>query len=188
MEIINFNLRPSLSFRTMGAFYHSKSSSSSVLLLRENLSEGYPYRRSSNQAAQQVLKFCCLFLLRFNATANNFQSCRDGATASRVLPVLLGSKVSCSRTQHGGDRFRTPDHSLWSPSLLLSHRTPLEICKWKLELGIIEQQRHYQPALLLSLSSPWLFPYAKQGGYEVNLLSIYANYITKYLHLPLSSL
>ena len=32
VEIINFNLRPSLSFRTMGAFYHSKSSSSSVLL------------------------------------------------------------------------------------------------------------------------------------------------------------
>ena len=40
-----------------------------------------------------------------------FQSCRDGATASWVLPVLSGNKVSCSRTQHGGGGFRTPDLS-----------------------------------------------------------------------------
>ena len=31
VEVISFNLRPSLSFRTMGAFYHWKSSSSPVL-------------------------------------------------------------------------------------------------------------------------------------------------------------
>ena len=31
-EVISFNLKPSLSFRTMGAFYHYKSSSSSVLI------------------------------------------------------------------------------------------------------------------------------------------------------------
>ena len=46
-----------------------------------------------------------------------FQSCWDGATASWVLPVLSGSKVSCSRTQHGGGRFRSPDLSLLSPTL-----------------------------------------------------------------------
>ena len=34
-----------------------------------------------------------------------FQSCQDGATASWVLQVLSGSKVSCSRTQHGGGNF-----------------------------------------------------------------------------------
>ena len=32
-------------------------------------------------------------------------------------PVLSGSKVSCSRTQHGGGRYRTPDLSLRSPTL-----------------------------------------------------------------------
>ena len=37
----------------------------------------------------------CLFVLRLNVPVNNFQSCRDRAT------VLSGSKVSCSRTQHG---------------------------------------------------------------------------------------
>ena len=37
-----------------------------------------------------------------------FQSCRDGATASWVLPVVSGSKVYCSRTQHVGGRIRTP--------------------------------------------------------------------------------
>ena len=34
-----------------------------------------------------------------------YQSCRDGATAYWVLPVLLGSKASYSRTQNGGGRF-----------------------------------------------------------------------------------
>ena len=32
-------------------------------------------------------------------------------------PVLSGSKVSCSRTHHGGGRSRTPDLSLRSPTL-----------------------------------------------------------------------
>ena len=39
----------------------------------------------------------CLFVLRLNVPVNNhvsFQSCRDGANASRVLLVLSGSKVS----------------------------------------------------------------------------------------------
>ena len=38
-----------------------------------------------------------LFVLRLNVPVNNhvsFQSCRDGATASWVLPELSGSKVS----------------------------------------------------------------------------------------------
>ena len=47
----------------------------------------------------------CLFVLRLNIPVNNFESCREGATVSWVLPVLLGSKVSCSRTHHGGGRF-----------------------------------------------------------------------------------
>ena len=34
-----------------------------------------------------------------------YQSCRDGATAYWVLPVLLGVKASYSRTQNGGGRF-----------------------------------------------------------------------------------
>ena len=57
----------------------------------------------------------CLFVLRLSIPVNNFQSCWDGATASWVLPVLSGSKVSCSRTQHGGIRFRNPDLSLRTP-------------------------------------------------------------------------
>ena len=59
----------------------------------------------------------CLFVLRLNIPVNNFQSCWDGATASCVLPILSGSKVSCSRTQQGGVRFRNPDLSLRSPML-----------------------------------------------------------------------
>ena len=46
-----------------------------------------------------------------------FQSCRDGATTSWALPVLKLSKVSCSRTQHSGGRFLTPDLSLQSLTL-----------------------------------------------------------------------
>ena len=38
-----------------------------------------------------------------------FQSCKDGATASWVLPVLFqGVNVSCSWTQQGGGRYRDP--------------------------------------------------------------------------------
>ena len=36
------------------------------------------------------------------------QSWRDGDAASRVLPVLSKSKVSCSRTEHGGVGFESP--------------------------------------------------------------------------------
>ena len=47
-----------------------------------------------------------------------FQSCRDGATASWLLPVVFGGvNVSCSRTQNGGCRYRTPDLSLRSRRL-----------------------------------------------------------------------
>ena len=56
----------------------------------------------------------CLFVLRLNVPVNNF-SVMSGRS-HRFLgnkPVLSGSKVSCSRTQHGGGRFRTPDLSLW---------------------------------------------------------------------------
>ena len=42
-----------------------------------------------------------------------FQSCRDGATASWVIPVLSGSKVSCSRTQHGGQEVRGSSNKEW---------------------------------------------------------------------------
>ena len=41
-------------------------------------------------------------------------------SVSWVLPVLSGSKVSCSRTQHGGGRFQTPDLSLQSLTPLQS--------------------------------------------------------------------
>ena len=34
--------------------------------------------------------FVCLFGLRLYVPVNNFQSCRDGATPSFVLPVLFG--------------------------------------------------------------------------------------------------
>ena len=61
------------------------------------------------------LMFVCSSLgLRSQSTF--FQLCLDGATASLVLPVLLASKVSCSRTQHVG-RFQTPDLSLLSLTL-----------------------------------------------------------------------
>ena len=62
-----------------------------------------------------VCLFACLFVLTFKSTI--FQSCRDGATASWISAVLSVSKVSCSRTQHGGGRLRTPDLSLRSPPL-----------------------------------------------------------------------
>ena len=56
-----------------------------------------------------MILFVCLFVLRLKTSQSTiFQSCRDCATASWVLPVLSGSKVSCSSTQHGGGRLRTP--------------------------------------------------------------------------------
>ena len=59
-----------------------------------------------------------LVVLRLNVPVNNF-SVMSGRS-HRFLgnsPVLSGSKVSCSRTQHGGDRSRTPDLSFRSPTL-----------------------------------------------------------------------
>ena len=50
---------------------------------------------------------------------------------SWVLPVLLGSKVSCSRTQYGGGRFRTPRPLTQEfDTLPLSHHAPsVEECR-----------------------------------------------------------
>ena len=65
-----------------------------------------------------VLCHVLLFVLRLNVPVNNF-SVMSGRS-HRFLgnePVLSGSKVSCSRTQHGGGRYRTPDLSLRSPTL-----------------------------------------------------------------------
>ena len=44
----------------------------------------------------RLICFVRLFVLRSQSTI--FQLCRDGATASLVLPVLSGIKLSCSRT------------------------------------------------------------------------------------------
>ena len=58
------------------------------------------------------------FVLRLNVPVNNFSVI--SGRSHRFLgnyPVLSGSKVSCSRTQHDGGRFRTPDLSLRSPTL-----------------------------------------------------------------------
>ena len=68
--------------------------------------------------AKSSQTFVCLFVLRLNVPVNNF-SVMSGRSHRFLdnLPVLSGSKVSCSRTQHGGGRFRTPDLSLRSPTL-----------------------------------------------------------------------
>ena len=60
----------------------------------------------------------CLFVLRLNVPVNNF-SVMSGRSHRFLgnLPVLSGSKVSCSRTQHGSGKFGTPDLSLLSPTL-----------------------------------------------------------------------
>ena len=62
--------------------------------------------------------FVCLLVLRLNVPVNNF-SVMSGQSHQFLgnKPVLSGSKVSCSRTQHSGGRFRTPDLSLQSPTL-----------------------------------------------------------------------
>ena len=60
----------------------------------------------------------CLFVLRLNVPVNNF-SVMSGRSNRFLgnLPVLSGSKVSCSRTQQCGGRSRTPDLSLRNPTL-----------------------------------------------------------------------
>ena len=47
--------------------------------------------------------YSCFVCLCCGLTSQStiFPSCRDEATAFWVLPVLSGSKVSCSRIQHG---------------------------------------------------------------------------------------
>ena len=59
----------------------------------------------------------CLFVLRLNVPVNNFSVMSGRSHRFLGKPVLSGSKVSCSRTQHGGGRFRAPDLSLRSPTL-----------------------------------------------------------------------
>ena len=65
-----------------------------------------------------VLRSGFLVVLRLNVPVNNFSvmSGRSHRFLGRY-PVLSGSKVSCSRTHHGGGRSRTPDLSLRSPTL-----------------------------------------------------------------------
>ena len=64
-----------------------------------------------------LITFVCL-CWGLTSQSTIFQSYRDGGTASWVInQYFRGGKVSCSRTQHGGGRFRTPDLSLRSPTL-----------------------------------------------------------------------
>ena len=63
---------------------------------------------------QELKSLFCLFVLRLNVPVNNFSVMLGWSHPSWVLPVLSGSKVSCSKTQHGKGRFRTPKLSLWS--------------------------------------------------------------------------
>ena len=70
------------------------------------------------QYSEQVNSYICIVVLRLNVPVNNFSVI--SGRSHRFLgnkPVLSGSKVSCSRTQHGGGRSRTPDLSLRSPTL-----------------------------------------------------------------------
>ena len=62
------------------------------------------------QGWKSLLEVGWLVVLRLNVPVNNFSviSGRSHRFLGK-LPVLSGSKVSCSRTQHGGGRFRTPD-------------------------------------------------------------------------------
>ena len=59
--------------------------------------------------------FVCLYW-GLTSQSTNFQSCRSNRFLGN-FGVLSECKVSCSRTQHGGGRFRTPDLSLRSPIL-----------------------------------------------------------------------
>ena len=73
--------------------------------MRLNFFFALPFSQSQNSITEFSNFFACLFLLRLTSQSSIFQSCRDGATASWLLPVLSGSKVSCSRTQHDGGGF-----------------------------------------------------------------------------------
>ena len=103
------------------------------LLIRRIISSQVRHSRRVNQIKPKCRKqvhpailpkaFCndalfVLFVLRLNVPVNNF-SVMSGRSHHFLgnLPVLWGSKVSCSRTQHGGGRFRTPDLSLQSLTL-----------------------------------------------------------------------
>ena len=66
------------------------------------------------------MKFLSVCLgLGFSSQSTIFQSCRDGATAFCVFPVLLREvTVSFSRTQYGNlSEDQTPDLSLQSRTL-----------------------------------------------------------------------
>ena len=80
----------------------------------------------------------CLFVLRLNVPINNFS-------------VLLGSKVSGSRTQHGGGRFPTPDLSLRSPTLY----------HWATAL----HKKKKNPGLALKFTLKILLEFSIQGMY-----------------------
>ena len=79
-------------------------------------------------ALNDVVTFC-LFGLRLYVPVNNFQSCRDGATASWVLPVLFWEvNVSCSRIQHGDpSEDPTPNLSLPSPTIYHQATSPPDV-------------------------------------------------------------
>ena len=60
----------------------------------------------------------CLFVLGLNIQVNNFSVMSGRSHYFLGITSTFWSKVSCSRTQHGGSRFRTPNLSLRG----LSHR------------------------------------------------------------------
>ena len=73
-----------------------------------------------------MFSFVCLFVcLCWGLTSQStiFQSCRDGATASWVINQYFRGVVKCLAQGH--NTFRTPDLSLRSDTLPLSHRATL---------------------------------------------------------------
>ena len=64
-----------------------------------------PFSQSQSSITEISNDFVCLCL----GLTSQFSHVGKKATASWVLPVLSGSKVSCSMTQHGGGGFRIPD-------------------------------------------------------------------------------
>ena len=122
---------------------------------RSDASERGAWSGSALFANRNFNKNGWLVVLRLNVPVNNF-SVMSGRSHRFLgnLPVLSGSKVSCSRTQHGGGRSRTPDLSLRSPTLYhwatalpfnkngTVHQTPLKLemesstwSGWKSPLG-----------------------------------------------------
>ena len=81
-----------------------------------NSNDNEPLSQSQNSIIEISNDFFCLCCC-LTSLSTIFQPCRDGATASKVLPVLSGSKVSCATTQHGRGSFQTPYPTLRSPTL-----------------------------------------------------------------------